>query len=151
VPRTETVMGAVETEVALLLRRAEATRRASAGVAHRALDRAAYVILRRLDETGPSNIGGIAAALGVDASTMTRQVAALERDGLVRRERDPADGRGTVISVTSAGTNRLRSVRKARVDLYEEVLAGWPDTDRQTLATYLRRLNEALDAHARQG
>jgi DNA-binding MarR family transcriptional regulator len=138
----------IEAEVALLLRRAEATRRAG-NEAHRALDRAAYVILRELDESGSANVGTLATGLGVDASTATRQVAAMERDGLIRRERDPNDGRGTVISPTANGLSKYRAVRRARAELYDGILAAWSETDRRTLATMLHRLNEALDTHAR--
>ncbi len=138
----------IEAEVALLLRRAEATRRAS-DEAHRTLDRAAYVILRQLDESGPTNVGTLAIGLGVDASTATRQVAAMERDHLVRREPDPNDGRGTVISPTTMGLSRYRAVRRARAELYDGILAGWSEADRRRLATMLHRLNEALDAHTR--
>jgi DNA-binding MarR family transcriptional regulator len=138
----------IEAEVALLLRRAEATRRAGSE-AHRVLDRAAYVILRELDESGPANVGTLATGLGVDASTATRQVAAMERDSLIRRERDPNDGRGAVISPTANGLSKYRAVRRARAELYDGILAGWSEADRRTLATMLHRLNEALDAHTR--
>jgi DNA-binding MarR family transcriptional regulator len=138
----------IEAELALLLRRAEATRRAG-DQAHRMLDRAAYVILRHLEESGPTNLGGLAAALGVDASTATRQVTAMQRDGLVRRDPDPHDGRGTVIAATAAGLARYKAVRRARAELYTAVLADWPATDRQTLARLLHRLNASLDAYTR--
>jgi DNA-binding MarR family transcriptional regulator len=91
----------------------------------------------------------MAFSLGVDASTATRQVAAMERDGLVRRERDPEDGRGTVISPTASGLAKYRAVRRARAELYDAILAGWSEPDRRTLATMLHRLNEALDVHTR--
>jgi DNA-binding MarR family transcriptional regulator len=139
----------IETELALLLRRAEATRRASTEQAHRALDRAAYVILRHLDASGPVNVGQLADALRVDASTATRQVATMERDGLLRRERDPSDGRGSVVSVTQLGTQRMRAVRRARADLYERILTDWSDDDRSALATLLHRLNQSMDSHLR--
>jgi len=148
--RPTTTIADIETEVALLLRRAEATRRASADQAHRALDRAAYILLRRLESDGPANVGQLAAALGLDGSTATRQVAALEREEFVTRERDPQDGRGTVISATPAGLARLRLVRKARAELYERVLADWSDEDRRRLAALLHRLNQSLDANARR-
>jgi DNA-binding MarR family transcriptional regulator len=149
---TEGGMGSVETietELALLLRRAEATRRATTGQAHRALDRAAYVILRHLGDSGPVNIGQLADALRVDASTATRQVAAMEREGLLRRDRDPQDGRGSVVSVTPAGARRMRSVREARRELYERILIDWSDDDRSALATLLHRLNQSMDSHLR--
>lgn len=94
----EATLGRIETEVALLMRLGEATRRATGSAEHRVLDRAAYVILRHLDATGPQNVSALAARLNLDGSTVTRQVSALQRDGLIARAPDPADGRGTVIS-----------------------------------------------------
>src|SRR3954465_13222835 len=52
---------------------------------------------------GPLAIGALAAAEGVAAPTMTRLVDGLERDGFVRRRRDPADARGVLVEATTAG------------------------------------------------
>ena len=52
---------------------------------------------------GPLAIGALAAAEGVAAPTMTRLVDGLERDGFVRRRRDPADARGVLVEATPAG------------------------------------------------
>ncbi|NUR71868.1 MAG: MarR family transcriptional regulator [Hamadaea sp.] len=136
----------IEMEVALLMRRAEATRRAGDQVPHRALDRAAYLLLRRLAEHGPAQISALAEALGLDGSTVTRQVSALERDGLVERSRGPQDGRVILVSPTPAGLARVESVRTARVALYEQILADWDDADRKDLARLLTRLNQDMDA-----
>jgi DNA-binding MarR family transcriptional regulator len=141
-------ISAIETEIAVLLRRAEATRRGGAAP-HRALDRAAYLILRRLDEAGPQSVTGVAEALGLDGSTVTRQVTAMERDGLVRRRRDAVDGRVTIVEPTPVGLRRMHGVRAAREDLYRHVLAEWAHEDRQHLADLLTRLNDALDAYIR--
>jgi DNA-binding MarR family transcriptional regulator len=145
----ESVIGRIETEVALLMRFGEATRRAIPVEAHRSLDRAAYVILRHLDEAGPQNVSALAARLNLDGSTVTRQVGAMERDGLIAREADPSDGRGTLVSATTAGLRRMSVVRSARAEVYDEMLADWTDRDRAELATLLNRLNEALSARTR--
>jgi DNA-binding MarR family transcriptional regulator len=142
-------IGAIETEVAVLMRRGEATRRALPVAPHRALDRAAYLILRHLELAGPLNVSALAAALHLDGSTVTRQVAALLRDGLVSRERDPQDRRGAVIAATPTGLSRMSAVRKAREQLYAEMLAGWSEEDRRTLAALLHRLNQSMDEYAR--
>lgn len=144
------VLGAIETQVALLMRLGEATRRATDLKPHRALDRAAYVILRHLQASGPQNVSALADRLNLDGSTVTRQVTALQRDGLVERRPDPYDGRGTVIEATEAGLKQVDAVRAARRALYGSVLADWPDDDRSALAAYLERLNDALDAHIRR-
>ncbi|GIF68254.1 MarR family transcriptional regulator [Asanoa ishikariensis] len=144
----DSVIGRIETEVALLMRFAEATRRATPVEAHRSLDRAAYVILRYLDEAGPQNVSALAARLNLDGSTVTRQVGAMEREGLIAREADPNDGRGTLVSATASGLRRMSTVRMARAEIYDEMLASWSETDRAELATMLTRLNEALAARS---
>jgi DNA-binding MarR family transcriptional regulator len=146
----EVTLGRIETEVALLLRLGEATRRASGTAEHRVLDRAAYVILRHLDQAGPQNVSALAARLNLDGSTVTRQVSAMQRDGLITRTPDPADGRGTVISPTAAGLQRMAAVQAARTRLYGDLLGAWSADDRDTLADLLHRLNEALDARNRR-
>ncbi|MEU8181690.1 MarR family transcriptional regulator [Micromonospora sp. NPDC049044] len=140
----ERTLGQIETEVALLMRFGEATRRATGTAEHRVLDRAAYVILRHLADAGPQNVSALAARLNLDGSTVTRQVSALQRDGLITRTPDPSDGRGTVISPTSAGLQRMAAVQAARTRLYGDMLADWSTADRATLASLLGRLNQAL-------
>ncbi|MEU0550096.1 MULTISPECIES: MarR family winged helix-turn-helix transcriptional regulator [unclassified Micromonospora] len=140
----ESTLGLIETEVALLMRFGEATRRASGSAEHRVLDRAAYVILRHLDAAGPQNVSALAARLNLDGSTVTRQVSALQRDGLIARAPDPTDGRGTVISPTTAGLQRMAAVQAARTRLYGDMLSDWSPEDRETLARLLGRLNQAL-------
>lgn len=144
----EVTLGRIETEVALLMRFGEATRRRT-GAEHRVLDRAAYVILRHLADAGPQNISALATRLNLDGSTVTRQVSAMQRDGLIVREPDPHDGRGMVVSPTPAGLQRMAAVQAARTRLYGDILAGWAPEDRDTLAEMLRRLNEALEHRPR--
>jgi len=143
------VVGRIETEIALLMRLGEATRRATPVEAHRSLDRAAYVILRRLADGGPQNVSTLAAHLNLDGSTVTRQVTAMEREGLITREPDPTDGRGTLVAATPTGLRRMTIVREARTSLYTSMLADWTPDDRESLATLLARLNEALAARGR--
>jgi DNA-binding MarR family transcriptional regulator len=73
----------------------------------------------------------------------------MERDKLIRRERDRHDGRGSVVSATQLGLSRLRAVRKARAELYERILVDWSDGDRDALATLLHRLNQSMDSHVK--
>ncbi|GAA4471631.1 MarR family winged helix-turn-helix transcriptional regulator [Phytohabitans houttuyneae] len=145
----ETPLERIETQIALLMRLGETTRRATPVAAHRALDRAAYVILRHLAEAGPQNVSALADRLGLDGSTVTRQVSAMQRDGLVARQADPRDGRGTVIAPTGSGLRRMSAVRAARTELYGRVLSAWTEADREQLADLMGRLIDALEAHRR--
>src|SRR3954447_4947730 len=144
------MLDTIETQIAYLMRMGEASRRATALKPHRALDRAAYVILRGLQAQGPQNVSAIADRLNLDGSTVTRQVTALQQDGLIERRPDPRDGRGTVIAPTDTGLRQVDAVRAARRELYDRVLADWSADDRADLADNLERLTRALDAFVRR-
>jgi DNA-binding MarR family transcriptional regulator len=64
-----------------------------------------------------SNAGGrlrmqdLAATLFMNKSSLTRLVDRIEAEGLLSREADPADGRGTLAALTKAGRERYRSVK----------------------------------------
>ncbi len=142
----DSALGVIETQVAMLMRLGEATRRSSPRP-HRALDRAAYVILRLLQEAGPQNVSAVAARLNLDGSTMTRQISALHREGLVVRTPDPQDGRGSVVAASERGLAQVDAVSEARRDLYAEVLRGWSAQERRDLAGALERLTRDMDAY----
>lgn len=135
----------IEEQVALLLRLADRNRRRSTRL-DGTLERSAYLALGRLAADGPLSINEIADHLRLDASTVTRQVLAMEAAGHVTRERDAHDGRRAVISMTPAGAEALAATRAARHDVYRDVLGGWDPDDRHELATLLTRLNAELDA-----
>ena len=141
------VLGTIETQVAMLMRLGEATRRSTGLRPHRALDRAAYVILRHLEASGPQNVTVLADRLNLDGSTVTRQVTALEKNGLAVRRPDPNDGRGTVIEPTAAGLRQVGNVARARRALYDRILADWSEPDRQRLAATLERFNESVESY----
>jgi DNA-binding MarR family transcriptional regulator len=72
---------------------------------------------------GPRPIGELAAAEQVRPPTMTRLVQALEDEGFVRREPDPADGRAVRVHATAKGERVLWAARKRRVERLAELLA----------------------------
>ncbi len=67
------------------------------------LERAASVLLSRVDELGPARLSDVAAAAGVEISTASRPVARLVEQGYVERSTDPADGRACLLRCTPAG------------------------------------------------
>jgi DNA-binding MarR family transcriptional regulator len=79
------------------------------------LTRARLSALALLVLGGPRTLGELAAAEHVRPPTMTRLVHAMEADGLVARERNPADGRSVVIAATSAGIEQLEIGRARQV------------------------------------
>jgi DNA-binding MarR family transcriptional regulator len=141
----------LEREVALLLRRSRAISGRLAGELHRDLDGAAYGLLVLLDDSGPLRASDVVSRLGLDKSTVSRQVASLVDLGMVERAADPDDGRAQVLSISAEGHRRLSEVRDARRVRWEADLADWPTSDVATLAALLNRLNrlgEAREAEA---
>ena len=82
---------------------------------------------------GPRTLGELAAAEQVRPPTMTRLVQALERDGLVARAADPADGRVVRLRATAAGRRILESGRRRRIEALERRLALLPEADLELL------------------
>ena len=64
-------------------------------------------VLEALSHLGPMAHCALAAKLLVSASNLTTVLDNLERDGLVRRDRDSADRRVSVASLTPCGEARL--------------------------------------------
>jgi DNA-binding MarR family transcriptional regulator len=64
-------------------------------------------VLSCLAEFGPSAQRDLSARLRIDASDLVSVLDDLERDGLVRRERDPRDRRRYAVTITPDGQVRL--------------------------------------------
>ena len=60
-------------------------------------------VLRVLGEHGTVETGRVAREASILGPSLTGVLARMERDGLVRRERDPADQRRTVVEATAKG------------------------------------------------
>jgi DNA-binding MarR family transcriptional regulator len=90
--------------------------------------------LRRLERLGARRLTELAAAEGVTQPAMTQLVSRLEREGLVRRGGDPADGRVVVVTVTATGRAAVRKRRASRVRALSAVLKDLPPADRAALA-----------------
>lgn len=83
---------------------------------------------------GPVTMGQLAAAEQVAPPTMTRLVAAMERDGLVERRQDAEDGRLVWIQASSKGTRILHAARERRVATLAADLAALDPAERALLA-----------------
>lgn len=137
---------AVEAALTTLVRRAKLpdAHAAVAQTAGIALDRAAYVVLTRIDEWGPLRLSQLAERLGADVSTASRHVHQLELDGYVDRAEDPSDRRAWLLSLTPSGVDAVARVRSARQAAVSRLLEDWPAEDRRELARLLGRLVESL-------
>jgi DNA-binding MarR family transcriptional regulator len=146
---TTDLLERLQHQVALFARRAEQTRLGGVGKARNSMDRAAYLLLNRLDNEGPMGVKALAEGMGIDSSTVTRQVAPLVDSGLVKRTSHPEDGRAVVLALSPRGRSRLDEVRQSRQQLMAVVTDGWSEDERETFCELLGRFNIALsDYHA---
>jgi DNA-binding MarR family transcriptional regulator len=150
----------VQTIVDLLPRVAYACRRldARALTTGRSLSPQQANVLDQLDADVPISLRALAAQMGVTAPTMSVAIGRLVREGYVRRDRDPIDGRRLDLTLSAAGV-RVRKVSSAldprRV---AKLLARVSATDRAValrgiaaLARAARQEPEASERGARTG
>jgi DNA-binding MarR family transcriptional regulator len=101
-------------------------------------------VLLRLEKEGPKTVSSLARSEGMRPQSMSAAVAALEAANLVRGAPDPDDGRQTIMSLTEACRERLRTSRAARQDwLSRTIAAKLSPREQQELAaavTLLKRL-----------
>lgn len=140
------LLDTLQHQVAVFARRAEQTRLGGVGQVRNSMDRAAYLLLNRLDKEGPMGVKALAASMGIDSSTVTRQVAPLVDTGLVKRTSHPEDGRAVVLQLSPRGEARLNEVRSSRRDLMAELTDDWSAEERESFCTLLTRFNSALSA-----
>jgi DNA-binding MarR family transcriptional regulator len=145
-PRERDGLDLIETEMAVLTRALEGMHRRSE--IYRDLDRATYLLARTLDTTGPVSINGLASLLGLDATTVTRQVATMEASKLVVRRADPDDRRVSLIGLSANGRRKMRAVQRARKERIASLLGDWTTGDRRQLGRLLARFNDELSRDA---
>lgn len=132
-----TTVETIQREMTAFARRA----RASAGRLHPELSLVSYTLLGHLEERDGCRATDLAAYYALDKSTVSRQVAALERAGLIERRQDPEDHRVQVLHLTGAGRRILGRVTVSRRAAVAERLADWSQEDLERFAGYLVRYN----------
>lgn len=72
-----------------------------------------YSLLSYIVKLGPVRAGELAAAMQLDASTLTRNLQPLLRDGLVQMQAGPDDARSRLVVATGAGHTLRARAQKA--------------------------------------
>lgn len=70
-----------------------------------------YSLLNVLAATGSGSLAAVARSMGLDRTTLGRNLRPLERDGLVSITIDPEDRRGRLLLITPAGKEKLGEAR----------------------------------------
>lgn len=111
---------------------------------------ATVVLLVKLTKEGPRRAGELAEMTCSDPSTVSRQVAALVKAGLIERKADPADGRASILVPTEAGHARVQEYAVMRIRAVEPIVSSWSAQERAVFADLLRRYAAGLNAQRDQ-
>ncbi|WP_428492105.1 MarR family winged helix-turn-helix transcriptional regulator [Rhodopila sp.] len=84
----------------------------------------------------------------IEQPPMAQMLLRMERDGLIRRSPDPADGRSSRITLTEVAAARLPNAVATLLRGNREVLSGFTHEETEQLVALLMRLIANLDGVA---
>ncbi|OCB48895.1 MarR family transcriptional regulator [Mycobacterium vulneris] len=87
-----------------------------------------------------ASVGDVAEYMAVEHSTASRTVANVVAAGLLTKTQDTEDQRRCVLALTAAGRQALADVTERRQEMVAETVAGWPESDVDTLVDLLQQL-----------
>ena len=109
------------------------------GTGDDAFEPAQVDVLELLVQRDGRRMSELAAALGVDPSTVTRTLQRMEHCGLAERTPHDHDGRGVTVHITPAGQRGHDIVLGRRRQIVEQLLARFDDDDRLQLVELVER------------
>ena len=112
------------------------------------VERSGVIILATLDRLGPIRMSDLAAEIGLDRSTISRQVAAVVRAGYVQKLGDSSDARASQLQLTARGVAARRKLGEAWNDVVNELLAEWSNDDQAQLGRLLGKLAQQIRSFA---
>jgi DNA-binding MarR family transcriptional regulator len=103
-----------------------------------------FQLLGLLHDLGAMGQRKLGETMGVDPSILVTLLNPLEADGFLSRERDPADRRRHIVTLTTAGQRHFDSATRAQREAEDALFAGLDDDQRQQLRAVLVALRDSL-------
>jgi DNA-binding MarR family transcriptional regulator len=103
-------------------------------------------LLAHIEEAGCASPATLARHLGVSASTLSAALARLQQQGMLRLERDPADARRRIVSLTKAGREAVSSDSVLDAERVAVLLSRLTRPDRRKAIEGLKLLARAARA-----
>jgi DNA-binding MarR family transcriptional regulator len=119
-------------------------RRVDAAMGDAGIPMACSKLLGVLNEHGPKRFTELAKITGTGARSLTQTVDILERDGLARRQPDPADRRATLVNITELGTSTYLASVAPRLKAFDHVFGVLSDDERTSFVAALRALRRRV-------
>jgi DNA-binding MarR family transcriptional regulator len=101
-------------------------------------------VLLAVEEAGEPSVSELAAALELDASTLSRTVDALVKEGLLSRREDPGNRRRQLAGLTKKGRAKVESINGLCDDYYSGILGVLPDDKVDAVAAALPVFAQAM-------
>jgi DNA-binding MarR family transcriptional regulator len=104
-------------------------------------------VLATLRRSGPPfrlRASEFSSALMLTSSGITKRLDRLEQAGLIKRDPDPHDRRGVLITLTPAGIELIDNVTEAHMANEARLLSALSEAERDRLAALLRKLRLGL-------
>lgn len=108
------------------------------------LDKSLFKLLVAVERLGPVGVVDLAERMGLDHSTVSRQVSKLESLGLITRQPSATDGRVREAVLTKAGRTATDKIDKARQRMAREIFETWEDKDVADLVQLMSRFAKAF-------
>jgi DNA-binding MarR family transcriptional regulator len=99
-----------------------------------------FSMLMSLNQPEPPTVGEVATLLGMDRTTLTANLKPLEREGLVESAIDPADRRGRLLVLTTAGKKTLKAALPIWTRTHAQIDERLMRADASSLRAGLRAL-----------
>jgi DNA-binding MarR family transcriptional regulator len=103
-----------------------------------------WMVLMWLVQRPHASPSELSAHLGHDMGALTRVADELERDGMVRRERSQRDRRAVELATTPDGSRQALAGKQLMVELLNELVAPYTNTEVDILISLLQRLLSRL-------
>jgi DNA-binding MarR family transcriptional regulator len=113
--------------------------------AAKALTLSQFALLEVLSTREQARVADLAAEAGVTPPTVTRILDALERRGVIRRERAAADRRAVSVTLTDSGRELLHRQQRWINDRRRAFVRSLPDDQQALLAPLLYGLAGLID------
>ncbi len=105
------------------------------------------VAMEHLIQDGPLTPTELAHRLGVTTAAMTTAIDRLTAVGHVTRSPNPADRRGILVVPAPASVGRAMGMLLPMIMGVDQILADYSESEREVIASYLRRVVEVYREH----
>ena len=105
-----------------------------------------YFTLSSISSTGIS-MTELSRSVGVDNSTLTRNINVLITKSLVSKERSTVDGRGFIVQLTSYGNNIIDLMENKMENIVDTISEDLNSQEKENIIEIISKLNWKINCH----